>query len=78
MCSNMDRPRDYHTERSNLEKDILYDVTFMWNLKKWHKWTSLQNRNRVADMENKLMVTKGERGEGLIRSLGLTDTHYYV
>ena len=38
----------------------------MWNLKKGYKWTCLQNRNRLTDIENKLnklMVTKedGER-----------------
>ena len=36
----------------------------MWNLKKWYKLSYLQNRNRVKDVENKLMVTKGERGGG--------------
>ena len=36
----------------------------MWNLKKWYKWTYLQNRNRVTDVENKLIVTRGRRGEG--------------
>ena len=25
---------------------------------------NLQNRNRLTDIENKFMVTKGERGEG--------------
>ena len=34
----------------------------MWNLKKWYEWIYLQNRNRVTDVENKLTVTKGERG----------------
>ena len=35
----------------------------MWNLKKkWYKQTYLQNRNRITDVENKLMVTKGEGG----------------
>ena len=35
----------------------------MWNLKK--KWIqmNLQNGNRLIDRENKLMVTKGERGD---------------
>ena len=28
------------------------------------KWTYLQNRNRLTDIEDKFMVTKGERGEG--------------
>ena len=29
----------------------------------WYKWTYLQNRNRLTDIENKFMVTK-EEGEG--------------
>ena len=48
--------------KSDRERQISYDITSMWNLKKWYKWTYLQNRNRLTDMENKLMVTKGERG----------------
>ena len=36
----------------------------MWNLKKGYKWTYLQNKNGVTDVENKLMVnqTGGEVG----------------
>jgi len=34
----------------------------MWNLKIWYKRNFLQNRNRLTDIENKLMDTKGERG----------------
>ena len=64
----MDRPRDYHTKwsKSDRERCISYDMIYMWNLKKWYKWTYLQNRNRnrLIDIENKLMVTKGEEGEG--------------
>ena len=33
-------------------------------LKKGHKWTYLQDRSRVTDVENKLMVTRGWGGEG--------------
>ena len=36
----------------------------MWNLKKKkrrYERTYLQNRNRSTDLENKLMVTKGEK-----------------
>ena len=32
---------------------------------KKYKWTYFQNRNRLTDIENKLMVTKGERGLGV-------------
>jgi len=35
----------------------------MWNLKKEYKRTYLQKRNRLTDFENKLTVTKRERGE---------------
>ena len=41
ICSNMDGPRDYHIEWSKSDKDK-YDITYMWNLKKWYKWTYLQ------------------------------------
>ena len=66
----MDGPRNYCIKYSKSEKDI-YDITYMWNLKKLHKWTYLQNRNRLTDIENKLMVTKEDRsgGERPIRSL---------
>ena len=37
----------------------------MWNLKQWYKWTYLQNRNRLIDIENKLTVTKGRRRVGV-------------
>ena len=44
ICSNMDRPRDRHTEwsKSDRERQISYDIAYMWNLKKWYKWTYLQ------------------------------------
>ena len=62
----MDGPRDYHTKWSkpDREKQISYDTAYRWNLKKWYKWTYLQNGNRLTDAENKLMVTKWGRGWG--------------
>ena len=63
----MDGPGDDHTKwsKSDREKQILYDITYMQNLKKKerYKWTYLQNRKRLTDLENKLMVTVGERWE---------------
>ena len=42
------------------ETQIPY-IIYLWNLKKKKKKsTYLQNRNRVTDTENKLMVIKGE------------------
>ena len=61
ICSNLDGFRDCHTEwsKSDRERQISYAIAYMWNLKRGYKWTYLQNRNRVVDVENKLMVTRG-------------------
>ena len=48
---------------SEVSEIQIYDITYMWNLKKGYKWTHLQNRNRLTDFENKLVVTKGDRCE---------------
>ena len=52
--------------KSNREKQTSYEFTHLWNLilKKWYKWTYLQNFNRLTDIENTLMVTKGEMWQG--------------
>ena len=48
------------------QRQVLYDITYMWRLiLKIIQWTYLQNRNRLTDKENKLMVTKEERGGGI-------------
>ena len=66
------------SEVSQRKRWIVYDITYMWNLKRWYKWTYLQNKQ--THRHSKLMFTKGERGvgEGKIRRLGLTYTHYYI
>ena len=55
-------------------------IIYMWNLKtkKPIQVNSCTKQNVLINIENKLMVTKGERGEGKMRTLGLIDTHYYV
>ena len=39
ICSNMDGPGGYHNKWSKSEKEIPYEVTYMWYLKIWHKKT---------------------------------------
>ena len=47
--------------------------------KLWHKQTCLRNRNWLRDIENRGVVTKGEKeGEGWIGSLGSADANYYL
>ena len=56
------------------QRQISYDITYKWNLTKGYKWTYLQNRNRVTDVENKLMVP-GVRGGD---KLGDWDWHIHT
>ena len=60
ICSNIDGPRDYHTlsKVTQRKTDIMRLNNFIWNRKNLYKWTYLQNR--LIDIENKLMATKGE------------------
>ena len=54
------------SEVSQKEKDK-YDITYMWNLKydtnELIYKTETDSRHRKQDIENKRMVTKGERRE---------------
>jgi len=65
ICRDVDGPRDCHREltKSEREKLILYINAYMWNSEKWYRWIYLQSRNRVTDVENKLMDTNGSGGE---------------
>ena len=60
------------SEVSQTERQISYDITYVWNLKKWYKWVYLQNR--VTDVESKLTVARGEERD----RLGLRYKHYYI
>ena len=65
----------YHTKQSQSEKDKYQVILLICGILKRYKWTYLQNRNSIIDIENKFMFTKGEKwGEGQIRRLELTDT----
>ena len=78
LFADRDRPRDCHTEwsKSEREKQISYNISYMWNLEKWYRWTYLQSRDRDTEVENKCMDTKGV--VGWTGRLGLACTHYYV
>ena len=42
------------------KRGIIYYQLYVKS-KTWHKWTYLQNRNGLTDIEDKLMVTKGKK-----------------
>ena len=54
--SNMDR--DYHTKWSKSYEDK-YHMIYVES-KIWYKWTYLQNRNRLTDIENKYGYQRGK------------------
>ena len=62
----MGGPRDYHTKWSESDRERQIYITWLicGILKYIYKSTYLQNRSRLIDIENKLIVTKGERGGG--------------
>ena len=68
ICINMNGLREYLTKlsKSDLGRQILYDITYIWNLKIIYKWTYLQNKNGLIDIESNSMITKGDRGVGEI------------
>ena len=47
---------------SDRERQILYDITYMWNLKKYSELASIIKRSRLTDTEDKLVVTSRGRG----------------
>ena len=90
ICSHMDGPGDYHTIWSKFDleiiiltearkKDKYHMILLICGIlkNKWYKYTYLQNRNRLTDPKNKLMVTKGERWEGRDK-LGVWDWHIHT
>ena len=52
--------------KTNLWHHLYVEFVF-----KGYKWTYIQNRNRVTDVENNLMVISGERGGGINWEVGI-------
>ena len=44
--------------------------------KTWHKWTYLQNRNRLTDTEKRSVIAKGDGGEGQTGTLGFSSVQF--
>jgi len=66
-CSSIDRLRDYHVKqnKSEIERQISCDVTYIWNLK-YYTDELTYDRNKHA--ENRPVIVKGEgrrRTDGL-------------
>ena len=60
ICSHRDGLGDDHTKWNQRKINIIYHLC-VESKSKWYKWTYLQNRNKLRNIENKLMITKGQR-----------------
>ena len=56
----------FHTKwsKSEREKQVSYINAYVWNLKKWYRWTYLWDRDRDAGVENGHVDTGCGEGEG--------------
>ena len=61
------------------EKDKYHVIFLNMESKIWHKWTYLWNRNRLSDIQHKVLVAKAVGvEEGWVVSLGLANANYYT
>ena len=67
FCSNMDGPRDDHTKwsKSDREKQIPYDITYMWNLKKDTNEFITKHKQTHRLQKQAYGYQKGNMGEGI-------------
>ena len=80
IWSNIDGSRSCHAKWSKLERErkILYDITYMWNLK-YDTNEPINETERDPQIENRFVDAKGEGiGEGWVGSWRLVDVNYYI
>ena len=70
ICSNTDATREYHT-KSERQRQIPHDIIYTWTLTFDTNELAYETETD-SDIENKLMVAKGE---GRIGSSGLADAN---
>ena len=55
--------------QENQRRNIIWHTLYVKSKKKWYKWTYLQNRNKLTDLENEFVVTGGQAEEkGMLKS----------
>ena len=79
ICSNMDGTRDSHPEWSKEERErqILYAITYIWNLIFSINEPFHRKENHGIGEQNCGCQGGGE-GVGWTRNLGLTDANYFL
>ena len=79
----MDRPREYHVrlDKSDRERKILYDSTYMWDPKGKTNEQTLQKRNRIVDTlqrTNRWWAERRRGRNGRIRRKRLSGTNFQL
>ena len=49
---------------SQRNRNIMWHSLFVESKKKWYKWTYLQNRKRLTDLEIEFMISRGKKAAG--------------
>ena len=63
IYGNTDESGACHTEWSKSDRERqIHEIAYTWNLKKWFKWTYLQNRNTVKIKQRQTYGYQGESG----------------
>ena len=67
ICSNMDGSRDYHTKwsKSERERQIPYDIAYMWNLKYDTNELILKNELILETETLRKQIYSYQRGKGV-------------
>ena len=75
----MDRLKDYHAKlnKSKRERQILYGITYMWNLQ-YDTNELIVKQKQTHRHREQTCGCQGCVGEGWIGSLGLVDANYYI
>ena len=55
------------SELSQRKRNIIWHPLYLESKKKWYKWTYLQSRHRLTDLENEFLVAGGE---GIVKDFG--------
>ena len=63
---------------SKRERQIPYDITYMWNLKYTQMNLSMKQKQTHRHRQKIVFAKEGWLREGLTGSLGLADANYYI
>ena len=80
ICSNVDATRDYHTKwsKSEREKQIPYDITYMLNLRCGTNEPIYKTQTHIHKEQTCGCQGREGEGEGWTGNLWLVGVNYYI